>query len=163
MPVRSAEEDSPPAARRTSRLQHAMDSGLKSPAPKEFFDTNVVLSLLSADLGKADRAEALLASGGAVSVQVLNEFASVARRKLSLDWPAIDEVLAVVRAICAVYPLTLGTHDEALRLARRYQLSIYDAMIVAAALEARCGTLWTEDLHDGLLIDGVLRVSNPFV
>lgn len=127
-----------------------------------FFDTNVVLYLLSADAAKADRAEALLAAGGAVSVQVLNEFAAVARRKLSLDWPAIDEVLGVVRALCKVQPFTVETHDDGLRLAHRHQLSIYDAMIAAAALQAGCSILWTEDLHDGLLIDGQLRVSNPF-
>jgi predicted nucleic acid-binding protein len=128
-----------------------------------FFDTNVVLYLLSGESAKADRAESLFAEGGVVSVQVLNEFAAIGRRNLSLEWPAIDEVLGVVRSVCEVVPLTVETHDLGLRLARRHRLALYDAMIAAAALEAGCGTLWTEDLHAGLQIDGQLRVSNPFV
>jgi predicted nucleic acid-binding protein len=130
--------------------------------PSDFFDTNVILYLLSADSAKADRAEALLAGGGAVSVQVLNEFVSVGRRKGSLDWSAIDEVLGVVRAVCTVQALTVETHETGLRLARRLQLSIYDAMIVSAALQCGCRTLWSEDMHDGLLIDNSLRIRNPF-
>src|SRR5690606_40442811 len=66
-----------------------------------------------------------------------------------LDWPAIDEVLGVVRRVCEVRPLTIETHDRGLRLARRYQLAVYDAMIAASALEAGCDTLWTEDLQIG--------------
>ena len=70
-------------------------------AAEVFFDTNVVLYLLSEDAGKADRAEELLASGGRISVQVLNEFATVASRKLSMGWPEIGEILAQVRAVTA--------------------------------------------------------------
>ena len=80
-------------------------------AAKVFFDTNVLLYLLSEDAAKADRAEALLADGGVISVQVLNEFASVASRKLRLSWPEIHEVLDTVRRLCRVEPLLLATHD----------------------------------------------------
>ena len=59
-----------------------------------FHDTNVLLYLMSADTAKADRAEALLARGGCISVQVLNEFASVASRKLAMPWSEIEETLA---------------------------------------------------------------------
>jgi predicted nucleic acid-binding protein len=137
-------------------------AGASGKTGSAFFDTNVILYLLSADTAKADRADALLAGGGAVSVQVLNEFVSVARRKVSLDWAEIDEVLGVVRAVCMVQALTVETHEAGLRLARRLQLSVYDAMIVSAALQCDCRTLWTEDMQDGLLIDGSLRIRNPF-
>lgn len=127
-----------------------------------FLDTNVVLYLLSAGLAKADRAEELVSAGGHVSVQVLNDFVAVARRKLKLDWHLIEETLAAVRAMCTVHPLTLTTHELGLRLVHQHQLAICDAMIVAAALEARCERLQSEDMHDGLLVDGRLRIANPF-
>ena len=127
-----------------------------------FFDTNVVLYLLSADERKADRAEALLAEGGVVSVQVLNEAASVCRRKLKLPWPEVRELLDAVKACCEVMPLALDTHQRALDLAERYQLSLYDALICAAAQNADVAVLYPEDLQDGLVLGG-LKVCNPFV
>ena len=127
-----------------------------------FFDTNVLLYLLSANAAKADRAESLLASGGIVGVQVLNEFAAVATRKLSLDVAEIREILATVRAVCAVTPLEVETHDLGLAIAERYRFAIYDALIVAAALRAGCGVLYSEDLQNGQSIDG-LTIQNPFV
>ncbi len=131
-------------------------------AGEDFFDTNVVLYLLSADTAKADRAEELLALGGTISVQVLNEFAAVASRKLRMSWTEIREVLAQVRAVCAVEPLTLETHERALRIAVRYRLSIYDALIVAAALLAKCQTLHSEDMQDGQVVERQLTIRNPF-
>jgi predicted nucleic acid-binding protein len=129
---------------------------------EDFFDTNVVLYLLSADPAKADRAEELLAIGGTISVQVLNEFVAVASRKLRMSWIEIREVLAQVRAVCAVEPVTIETHERALRLAERYGISIYDALIVSAALLANCKTLHSEDLQDGQVIERQLTIRNPF-
>ena len=131
-------------------------------AAEDFFDTNVLLYLLSADAAKANRAEELLASGGTISVQVLNEFVSVASRKLRMPWAEIREVLAQVRAVCVVEPMTVETHERALKLAERYGLSIYDALIVAAALLAGCNTLQSEDMQNGQLIDRKLKIRNPF-
>lgn len=130
-------------------------------ASKPFFDTNVLLYLLSRDHEKADRAEALLEQQGTVSVQVLNEFAAVASRKLGLSYPEI-EVLEPIRAVCAVEPVTLETHDLGVGVAERYGFSIYDALIIAAALLADCETLYSEDLQDGQRIDGRLVIRNPF-
>ena len=127
-----------------------------------FFDTNILLYLLSADPVKAERAEALLASGGVISVQVLNEFASVARRKLALDWPEIREVLTAVRALCRVEALSPATHDRALAIAERYGFSIYDSLIIAAASLAGCRTLYSEDMQAGQTIETV-TLCNPFV
>lgn len=130
-------------------------------APDAFFDTNVLLYLLSDDAAKAGRAEALLAEGGTVSVQVLNEFAAVAQRKCAMAYGEIREALATVRAVCAVAPLDLETHDLGLDLAERYRFSIYDGLILAAALRAGCRVLYTEDLQDGQMIDR-LTISNAF-
>ena len=130
-------------------------------AADTFFDTNVLLYLLSAETKKADRVERLLADGGVVSVQVLSEFTSVARRKLDMSWEDIAETLGVIRELCRVEPLTTETFDSAFELAARYELSWYDAMIVSAARAATCKTLYTEDMHPGLTIDN-LKLVNPF-
>lgn len=127
-----------------------------------FLDTNILLYRLSGDAFRAGRANELLERGGVVSVQVLNEFAAVARRKLRLNIPEIRDVLDIVRSLCEVVPLELGTHDRALDLAERYKFSIYDALIVAAAIRADCTTLWTEDLHHGQKIER-LTIRNPFI
>ncbi len=126
-----------------------------------FLDTNVLLYLVSDETAKADRAEALLADGGMISVQVLNEFASVASRKFGMPLPEIREVLKTVRAVCSVQPLSVQTHDLALDLIERFHLSLYDALIVAAARLANCTTLYSQDMQDGQAIEGVV-IRNPF-
>lgn len=131
-------------------------------AERAFLDTNVLLYTLSGNPGKADRAEALLAAGGVVSVQVLNEFASVTRRKLAMDWAEIRDALSAVRGLCEVVPITVETHDDALALAARYGFSLYDALIVAAALRADAAILYTEDLQHGQRLEDRLTVLNPF-
>lgn len=127
-----------------------------------FVDTNVLLYLASGDDQKADRAEVVLAQGGTISVQVLNEIANVLRRKMQMSWPDTHVFLDMVRALMTVEPLTWETHEMGLRIAERYGLSIYDAMIVSAALIAGCDTLFSEDMQDGLVIDNRLRLVNPF-
>lgn len=127
-----------------------------------FFDTNVLLYVASADALKARRAEALLREGGVISVQVLNELANVARRKMRMPWPETRSLLALVRGLLAVRALDVATHEVGLELAERYQLSTYDAMIAAAALQAGCETLWSEDLQHGAALSG-LRIVNPFL
>lgn len=132
------------------------------PAPKAFIDSNVLLYLLSANVNKANQAEAVVRAGGRISVQVLNEIANVALRKLGMPWTEINEVLALIRSICPVEPLAIETHDRGKLVSERYGLSVYDAMIVAAALLAGCETLYSEDMQDDLLIERQLRICNPF-
>ena len=127
-----------------------------------FFDSNVLLYLASDDGAKANRAEALLADGGTISVQVLNEMSNAAIRKLGMSWSQVGTLLEPVRALCRIEPLTEDTYGLGARLAVRYQFSVYDAMIVAAALLAGADTLYSEDMHDGLLVEGRLRIRNPF-
>jgi predicted nucleic acid-binding protein len=111
---------------------------------------------------RAHIAEELLSTGGSISVQVLNEFVAVARRKLVMSWNEIAEALGAIRALCApVAPLTVELHDEALKLAARYGYHIYDALILAAAIETGCDVLYSEDMQDGQRI-GALTVRNPF-
>lgn len=130
--------------------------------PGSFLDTNVLIYLASGDAAKADRVEELLASGCTISVQVLNEITNVARRKMKLGWEETRNFLEMVRALTAVEHVSIETHDEGLRLGARYNLSVYDSMIVGAALLAGCKTLWSEDMQDGLRIDDQLVIRNPF-
>jgi predicted nucleic acid-binding protein len=131
--------------------------------PGSFFDTNVLVYLTSADAVKADRAEKLVEGGGAISIQVLNEFANVARRKMSLSWADTHAFLSMVRGLLRVHAMTIESHDMVLTLAERYRLSIYDAMIVAAALDAGCDRLWSEDMQNGMVIERSLCIVDPFI
>ncbi|MBV8167423.1 MAG: PIN domain-containing protein [Alphaproteobacteria bacterium] len=130
--------------------------------PASFFDTNVLVYLASGDDEKADRAEEVVAAGGAISVQVLNELANVARRKMQMSWADTHALLSTLRSLLTVHPLTIETHETGLGLAERYGLSTYDAMIAAAALHAGCDTLWSEDMQDGMTIEDALSITNPF-
>ena len=130
--------------------------------PGSFVDTNVLVYLASGDPAKADRAEQIAAAGGTISVQVLNELANVLRRKMGLSWTETRTFLSTMRALLAVEPMTADDHDVGLAIAERYGLSIYDAMIAASALRADCDTLWSEDMHDGLVVENQLRIANPF-
>jgi predicted nucleic acid-binding protein len=130
--------------------------------PGSFFDTNVLIYLASGDARKADRAEALIRDGGAISVQMLNEAANVARRKMQMSWRETREFLSLLCGVLDVHPLTLQTHETGLDLAERHHLSTFDAMIAAAALDAGCETLWSEDMQDGMALGGRLRIANPF-
>ena len=131
-------------------------------AAERFFDTNVLLYLLSGDDTRADRAEQELSAGGVISVQVLNEFASVASRKLKMSIAEIREVLATLRSACTVVPMSEETHDVGVQIADKYGLSVYDAMIAASALLAGCNTLLSEDMQHGQVLDGRVKVRNPF-
>jgi len=128
-----------------------------------FFDTNVACYALGRGDPRQNRALDLLFRGGAISVQVLNELASVLRNKLQMSWKetglAIEQLLILCPRAC---PLTLETHQTAMRVCARYGLAIYDGLIVASAMEAGCDTLYTEDMHHGQTIEGV-RIVNPFL
>ena len=129
---------------------------------KAFFDTNILVYAATSD-AKKQRAADCLRRGGVASVQVLNEFVHVARRKLRHDWPQIEFALGLFRAsLDDVVPVTLNTHTGAVTLAREHGLSFYDALIVAAAFEAGCDTLFSEDMQHGRTIGG-LTIVNPFL
>ncbi len=126
-----------------------------------FFDSNVVLYMVGSDPAKAQRTEKLVLGGGHVSAQVLNEVTSVMRRKQTASWQDIRNLLALTRHWCVVHPLDLQTHDAALTIAERFNFHIYDASILAAAKLAGCATVWSEDMQDGQVIEGV-TIRNPF-
>ena len=127
---------------------------------KPFIDSNVILYFLSHDAVKADKAESILQAGGVISVQVLSEVVSVCQRKLKMPWDEIDAVLQAVKASVQVVPLTEATHELAVQICKRYQLSFYDAHICSAAIIAGATVLLSEDMQDGMVVDGLV-VKNP--
>jgi predicted nucleic acid-binding protein len=126
-----------------------------------FFDTNVLTYTVTKDPRKG-RAREVLALGGVVSVQILNEFANVSRNKLRHGWKEIEETLEdFVEALDEVLTISFETHRAALAIARDHGVAFYDALIVASALEAGCDTLFTEDMQHGRMFQG-LTIRNPF-
>lgn len=128
-----------------------------------FLDTNVLVYAALQPDPRSEAARALLARRGTVSIQVLHEFANVAHRKLRRSWPEIARALAAIRVLCAPpLPVTLATHEAALAIASRTGYQLYDALIIASAIEAGCATLFSEDLQDGQVIEDRLIIRNPF-
>ena len=127
-----------------------------------FFDTNIILYAFAKNDPRADIAERLLANGGVVGVQILNEFAAVSLRKLGMSWKEVRAALSALRLLFpSPVPVTVRTHETALRIAEQYRYHIYDSLVIAAALEARCDTLFSEHMSDGHVING-LTIRNPF-
>lgn len=130
---------------------------------KAFLDTNVLIYAIAENDPRNERALELLAAGGVISVQVLNEFVSVVRRKVQMPWKDVNSALRWIRILCPdPVPLTVDTHEEAVKMAERYAYGIYDSLIVASALEAKCEVLYSEDLQDEQVIEGKLTIRNPF-
>jgi predicted nucleic acid-binding protein len=135
----------------------------KSMSGSAFFDTSVFVHAVVQDDPRSQKAEELVAEGGTVSVQVLNEFVDVVRRKAKMPWDEVRFAIQNIKALCPdPLPVTLDTHREALAIAQRYGYRIYDALIVASALKARCTILFSEDMQDGQVIDKTLTIRNPF-
>lgn len=130
---------------------------------RHFFDSNTLLYLISEDTEKARRVEHHLYDRGCISVQVLNEFTNVARRKHRLTIAQIRPLLHAFRRAIDVVPVTIAIHEAGLTLAERYRFSTYDAMIAAAALDSGCSVLLSEDMQHGLKIEGGLQIQNPFL
>jgi predicted nucleic acid-binding protein len=129
---------------------------------KPFLDTNILVYAFALNDPRSSCAEALLAAGGVVSVQVLNEFVNVSRRKLRREWAEIEDALRVLRTILdPPIPLTIKLHDTAVWLARDHGFPFYDSLIISVAIRAGCGILYSEDMQHGQTVDGV-TIRNPF-
>ena len=129
-----------------------------------FLDTNVLIyAYASYEPVKQAQALVLLKAPDVwLSTQVLIKFANVYHRKLQTAWPDVETALNELAQDFNVYKTSSTTIAHATRLAHRYDFSWFDALIVAAALECGCETLYSEDLNAGQLIEGTLHVVNPF-
>jgi predicted nucleic acid-binding protein len=131
--------------------------------PVEFLDTNVLVYAFTTDR-RAAAASALLAQRCVISVQILNEFANVARRKLGMTWQEVRESVDSITTLCpTVLPVEMKTHRAGVRIAEQHGYNFFDALVIAAALEANAKILWSEDMHHGMIIDDRLVISNPFL
>jgi predicted nucleic acid-binding protein len=126
-------------------------------------DTNIAVYALS-EGQKCDIALLLLETGPSVSVQLFNEFINVNLRKRRLPWSEIDESLAIINSlVSSVRPLDIELHRRGREVSKRYNLGIYDSMIIAAALLDDCETLYSEDMQHGLIVEQRLTIINPFL
>ena len=135
---------------------------------KSFIDTNVLIYWLDEGV-RADQVEALLADDAVISVQVLNEFANVLRKKRNAAIPLIQQLVGVLLETCTVSDLTVRIHVGAIELVQRYGFSVYDANILAAAAEMGCALVYSEDMQNGMSVKmpkslggGALSIKNPF-
>ena len=127
-----------------------------------FIDTNVIVYAFGQGDRRKDVARGLLANGGATGVQNLNEFVGVARRKLQMTWEEISDALQAVKTLFpAPVPLTLAVHEAGVRIAAQHGYGIFDALVIAAALENGSRVLYSEDMQDRQVIEG-LEIRNPF-
>jgi len=130
---------------------------------RAFLDTNVLVYAVVENDPRTGRARDLLAAGGTISVQMLNEFVSVARRKLGMSWEEVNEAVEAILVLCpSPEPITLATHQVARKIAEECEFNIYDALVAAAAIQTGCATLYSEDFQDGQVIEGKVTVRNPF-
>ena len=131
---------------------------------RAFVDTNVLVYAVGPASAKRQKAEALLLSVGdaVISSQVIAEFVNVCLKKQILPekeiGPAAEDFMDVLRFEAVVET----TIRRGLDVRERYGFSWWDSLIVAAALEAGCTELYSEDLQDGQVIEGRLRIINPF-
>jgi predicted nucleic acid-binding protein len=127
-----------------------------------FLDSNILVYAASQD-PRSEIAQKLVHDHFVISVQCLNEFANVARRKLMMSWDEIAEISALYRELAdTVIALDADLHATALGLAGRYGYSFYDAAIIAAAVKSGCKVLYSEDMQSGLKLDEGIEIINPF-
>jgi predicted nucleic acid-binding protein len=130
---------------------------------KVFIDTNIVIYSLGKNSAKSALSAPLFAQHPTISTQVISETANVALKKLALPLSETSKLLAMLEATCQVEIVTPATLQRALNIVDRYRFSWFDSLIIAAALDAGCDTLYTEDLQHGQVIEGQLTVINPFI
>jgi predicted nucleic acid-binding protein len=135
---------------------------------REFVDANILVYAFDASAGKKRVAAEQLLSGlwetgtGCLSVQVLQEFFVTVTRKVAQPL-SVDEAADRIREFTTwkVFAPTAEDVLAAIALHQQAKVSFWDAMVVQAAAESGCDTLWTEDLSDGQLLRGV-RIRDPF-
>jgi predicted nucleic acid-binding protein len=128
----------------------------------KFLDTNVLIYAVATD-ERAEVARSLVVEGGVIAIQSLNEFTDVSRRKLRKDWMEIEADIEALLMTCPLFEaVTAEVQRRGRKIAERHRLRIFDAMLVATALEAGCDMFVSEDLHTGMTFEGRLTVANPF-
>ena len=132
------------------------------PTAKCFADTNVAVYAVDADIDKREKALAVLATRPVISTQVVNEYLNVLLTKRKLARVDAHELARALMATSDVASVTPTVTELAMNIGEHYQISHWDALIVAAALATGCDTLYSEDLQDRQVFEERLTVRNPF-
>lgn len=129
-----------------------------------FIDSNILLYGLhqGQDAGKSELASQVVLQDTIISTQVISEVLYVSQRKFKVGDEACNRILATLSGRFEVVPMTLSVLKKALQIRQVYKYTQYDAQIIAAALEAGCERLYTEDMQHGQVIEGRLTLVNPF-
>jgi predicted nucleic acid-binding protein len=127
-----------------------------------FLDSNIILYLFDSHASKRAIAEELLTAFPVISPQVLIEVANVCKRKLGFSKDQVCELWLDLLSDCTCTDVTEDTLCAATSLVKRYDLQLFDAILIAGALEADCPVFYSEDMQHDLLIEGRLRILNPF-
>lgn len=132
---------------------------------KSFLDTNVLIYCYSVSEPEKQMKAQTVANlpDIIISTQVLKELSSILRRKYRLDWSNIRAAIEETQTNFEVYVNTIDSIKAACDIAKQYQFSFYDSLIVAAALDSGCTTLFSEDLQHGQVINEMLVIKNPFI
>jgi predicted nucleic acid-binding protein len=98
-----------------------------------------------------------------VSSQVISEYLNVMNRNFKMQKQELIQICSLWLEKCSVQPVILSTIKLAQNLVSKYDFQIFDGIIAAAALEADCDILYSEDMQDGQVIENKLKIKNPFV
>jgi predicted nucleic acid-binding protein len=129
---------------------------------KCFADTNIILYSIGQDFEKRNIARKIIESRPVISTQVVNESINVCLRKLGFEREKAYEFADSIMSYTEVLPVDEATVRESAGIAIRYQLSNWDALIIASAVISDCGILYTEDLQHEMVINNSLKILNPF-
>lgn len=115
-----------------------------------FADTNIIIYAFGQDMAKAVKAEAIMDKAPLISTQVVNEFLNICHIKLKLDRETRHQLARNLMQGCYVVTVDNQTIMDAMRVEARYAFSWWDSLIVSAALQSNCATLYTEDMQYGM-------------
>ena len=132
---------------------------------KIFFDTNILVYCYTKTEPEKNKVAINLAQNPEawISTQVLQELANTLRKKFSRDWAEVGATVKEVGQNFEVFTNELDTLSDALRIANQYGYSFYDRLILSSALSIGCSIVYSEDMQHGQVIDGKVKILNPFI
>ena len=128
-----------------------------------FFDSNILVYLVDNDLVKREKATTLLNPDFIISSQVVAENVNACLKKLKFTKEVAFDHGDFIMSKLKFVPILPTTLKLAFIISKKYQLSWWDSLIVASALESNCETLYSEDMQHGLVIENTLTIVNPFL
>jgi len=131
---------------------------------KFFLDSNVCIYAFDIDTGKKAKAlDLIIGNKATISTQVLMETANVATKKLKFKQEKIQSSVTYITMFCELHIIEFSTIQLAFKINQKYHYSLYDALIIASALESNCTVLYSEDMQHRHVIEKRLTIVNPFL